>query len=198
MSVTLFIIAITSLFSLTALYLQPRLLEWGMLRPYRMVRKQLWHEVITSGFLHAGFMHLLVNMFVLFFFGSILEQNITLTQYISLYLSGLIVSSLPSVINHKDNPNFATIGASGGVESVLFGFIVLFPTDSIYFIFLPVPIPAWVFGLLFLAYSVYESKRGRGNINHEAHIAGAVWGIIYMLLFIPNNLDHILTLLGII
>lgn len=198
MSVTLFIIAITSLISLTALYLQPRLLEWGMLRPYRMVREQLWHEVITSGFLHAGFMHLLVNMFVLFFFGSILEQNITLTQYISLYLSGLIVSSLPSVINHKDNPNFATIGASGGVESVLFGFIVLFPTDSIYFIFLPVPIPAWVFGLLFLAYSVYESKRGRGNINHEAHIAGAVWGIIYMLLFIPNNLDHILTLLGII
>jgi len=198
MTVTLTIIGITSAISLYALYVDRRTLNWGMLIPFRVVREQTWHELITAGFLHANFGHLLVNMFVLFFFGIVLEQNLGVPHFVALYLSGLLVSSLPSMTNHSDNPNFATLGASGGVESVLFGFIFLFPTESIYFIFLPVPIPSWIFGLAFLAYSVYESKKGGGNVNHHAHIAGAIWGILYMLLFVPNSLDHILTIFGLI
>jgi membrane associated rhomboid family serine protease len=196
MTVTLTIIAITSAVSLLAIYADPRIQHTGMLIPYRVVRQKTWYELITAGFLHANFTHLLVNMFVLFFFGIVLEQNLGVAHYVALYLSGLLVSSLPSMMFHTDNPNYATLGASGGVESVLFGFIFLFPTESIYFILLPIPIPAWIFGLAFLAYSIYESKKGAGNINHQAHIAGAIWGILYMIIFVPGSLDHILTILG--
>lgn len=192
---TYLIIGITSAVSLVALYGNPKILETGMLRPYRTVRKQTWYEIVTSGFLHAGIGHLLVNMFVLFFFGIVMERTLGDVHFLSLYISGLIVSSLPSLFRHRDEPNYATLGASGAVESVLFSFIALYPTEKIYLILLPIPIPAWLFGVAFLAYSVYESKRQIGNVNHEAHIAGAVWGVIYILLFVPGSLDHILGLL---
>lgn len=195
-SITL--IVITSAISLAALYVDQRILDGGMLRPYRAIRENRWYEIITSGFLHGSMAHLLVNMFVLFFFGIVLEQTLGPAQYLALYLSGLVVSAIPSLLRHGDNPNYATLGASGGVQSVLFGFIFLFPTESIIIILIPIPIPAWIFGLAFLAYSIYESKRGAGNINHEAHIAGAVWGILYLLIFVPNGLDHILTIMGLI
>ncbi|MEX0648107.1 MAG: rhomboid family intramembrane serine protease [Balneolaceae bacterium] len=198
MSVTYIIIGITAAVSLTALYVSPKLLDLGMLRPYRTVRKQTWHEILTSGFLHAGMGHLLVNMFVLFFFGVVIEQSLGGSQFLALYLSGLVVSAIPSLIKHRDEPNYATLGASGAVESVLFSFIFLFPTEKIILILLPVPIPAWLFGLAFLGYSVFENKRGAGKVNHEAHIAGAVWGVLYMLLFIPGSLDHILTIFGLL
>ncbi|REL24701.1 rhomboid family intramembrane serine protease [Rhodohalobacter sp. SW132] len=198
MTITLALIAVTSAVSLSALYLNRKILNDGMLIPSRVIREGTWYELLTAGFLHASFTHLLVNMFVLFFFGIVLEQNLGVAHYLALYITGLLVSSLPSMVYHRDDPTYATVGASGGVESVLFGFIFLFPTESIYFILLPIPIPAWVFGLVFLAYSIYESKKGRGNVNHQAHIAGAVWGIVYMLIFVPNGLDHILTILGLI
>jgi len=198
MTVTLTIIAITSAVSLAAIYADKRIQHVGMLMPYRVVRQQTWYELFTAGFLHANFTHLLVNMFVLFFFGIVLEQNLGVAHFVALYLSGLLVSSLPSMMFHTDDPNYATLGASGGVESVLFGFIFLFPTESIYFILLPIPIPAWIFGIVFLAYSIYESKKGAGNINHQAHIAGAIWGILYMIFFVPGSLDHILTIMGLI
>ncbi|MFU8813331.1 MAG: rhomboid family intramembrane serine protease [Balneolaceae bacterium] len=196
MTITLTIILLTSAISLSALYLFPAMLDVGMLRPYRLVRKQTWFEIISSGFLHANFTHLLVNMIVLFFFGIVLEQTLSAAHYIALYVSGLMVSAIPSLVNHRDNPQYATLGASGAVESVLFAFIFLFPTEKIYFIFLPVPIPAWVFGLMFLAYSLFANRLGSGKVNHEAHLAGAIWGVLYMLLFVPRSLDHILTILG--
>ena len=165
--------------------------------PYRTVRQKSWYEMITSGFVHANITHLLFNMITLFFFGPILEQVIGPVSFLTLYFSGLIFSSLPSIYRHKDNQQYATLGASGAVEAVLFGFIVLFPFESLYLFLIPVPIPAILFGVLFIGYSIYASKQ-EGKINHEAHIAGALWGIIYMLLFVPNTVDHVLTLLGII
>ena len=198
MTVTLTLIAVTGFISFIALYVNPKVMDLGMLRPYRTVREGTWYEVITSGFLHAGMGHLLVNMFVLFFFGVVIEQTLGLYHYLALYFSGLVFSALPSLIFHRDDPNYATLGASGAVESVLFGFIFLFPTEKIIIILLPIPIPAWIFGVLFLVYSVFESKRVGGNVNHEAHIAGALWGILYLIFFVPNSVDHILTLFGLI
>jgi len=87
------------------------------------------------------------------------------------------------------------VGASGAVEGVLFAFIMLFPLDPIYIMFIPIGIPAILFGILFLAYSVYASKK-EGRINHEAHIAGAVWGILYLILFVPNTVERFLTVMG--
>lgn len=198
MTVTLLLITANVIISLSALYVDQRIFNIGLLRPYRTIRQQAWYELITSGFLHASVGHLLVNMFVLFFFGVVIEQTLGISHYLALYFSGLMVSSIPSLIRHKDNPNYATVGASGAVESVLFSYIFLFPTETIIIVLLPIPIPAWIFGILFLAYSVFESKRAKGNVNHEAHIAGAIWGVLYLILFVPNSIDHILTVFGLI
>jgi membrane associated rhomboid family serine protease len=194
--ITLSIIVLTAIISLTALYVAPVMQTGGLLRPYRTVREGTWYELITSGFLHAGIGHLLVNMFVLFFFGVVLENTIGAAHFIALYMSGLLVSAIPSLLKYRDDPNYGTLGASGAVESVLFAFIFLYPTEKLILLILPIPIPAWVFGLLFLGYSIYESKKMRDNVNHEAHIAGAVWGILYLILFYPNSIDHILSILG--
>lgn len=197
-SITILLIVLNIAISLTALYGNEKIFDKGMLRPYRMLRKQTWYEVITSGFLHAGISHLLVNMFVLYFFGSVMEQVMGPWHFAALYFSALIFSSIPSLIKHKDNPDYATIGASGAVEAVLFSYIFVFPTEKLILLLLPIPIPAWIFGILFLVYSVYEGRRGKGNVNHGAHIAGAAWGVLYLLLFVPNSVDHVLSVFGLI
>ncbi|MAO65122.1 MAG: rhomboid family intramembrane serine protease [Balneola sp.] len=197
MLVTLSLIIANVVVSLAALYAVPQLFDKFMLMPHRVVRENTWHELVSSGFVHAGMGHLFLNMFVLFFFGPVLEQSIGPLHLLLLYFSGLIISSLPSVYQHKDNPEFATVGASGAVEAVLFGFILLFPLQPIYIMFIPIGIPSIIFGGLFLAYSVYASKKG-GRINHEAHIAGAVWGFLYLILFVPNTIDHFLTVFGLL
>jgi membrane associated rhomboid family serine protease len=196
MTVTIAIIILTTVVSLASLYVYPELLDRGMFRPYRMVRYRTWYELLTSGFLHANLAHLFVNMFVLFFFGIELERMIGPSDFLILYLSGIIISSIPTLYKFKNDPGYATVGASGAVGSVLFAFIFLFPTEKLILILLPIPIPAWLFAMLYLTYSIFESKRRRGKINHEAHIAGALWGVIYMTLFVPGGIDHILTILG--
>lgn len=169
-----------------------------MLRPYRTVREKNWHELLTSGFLHGNVVHLFVNMFVLFFFGMELERTLGPIHLVALYISGIFASSIPTLVKFKDDPGYATLGASGAVGSVLFAFIFLFPTEKLILLLLPIPIPAWLFAALYLIYSIYESKKRRGKVNHEAHIAGALWGIIYMIIFVPNSVDYILTILGLI
>lgn len=197
-SVTMYLIAANAVISLYTLYANPSLIEKGFLKPYRVTRKHTWYELLTSGFLHANFTHLFVNMFTLYFFGTVMEQVIGPEYFTGLYLSGLVVSGIPSVIKYRENPNYATLGASGAVGSVLFAFIFLYPMENIYLLLIPIPIPAFVFGILYLVYSMYESKKDVGKVNHEAHTAGAIWGILYLLIFVPNTVDHILTVFGII
>lgn len=196
--VTFYLVAANILISLAALYLYPPLIEAGYLKPYRTVRNKTWYELLTSGFLHANVGHLFVNMFTLYFFGPVMEIELGGSYFLGLYLTGLIAAGIPSVIKFKDDPNYATLGASGAVGSVLFAFIFLYPMDKIYLILIPIPIPAFVFAILYLIYSIYASKQQRGKINHEAHIAGALWGIVYLVLFVPNMIDHFLTVFGLI
>ena len=143
--------------------------------PYRTVRKGAWYELVSSGFLHGGWSHLLFNMITLLFFGPVLERSIGTEHFFILYMSGLIASSIPSLIKYKDNPNYATIGASGAIESVLFAFIVLFPFTPLYLMFIPIGIPAFIFGGLFVVYSIWAGKR-EGRINHEAHFRRSCMG----------------------
>lgn len=197
MNNTLILILANAVISLAALYAFPKIFEYGMLKPYRVWRENTWYELISSGFVHASMGHLFLNMFTLFFFGPVLERSLGSFHFLMLYFTGLLVSSLPSIFFHRDDPDYATVGASGAVESVLFGFILLFPLEKIYIILIPVGIPAFVFGIFFLGYSLYAS-RGEGKINHGAHIAGAVWGLLYLLIFVPNTIDHILTIMKLI
>lgn len=196
MSITLTLIAINAVISFAAFSI-PKIMEIGMFMPYRTIRQNTWYELITSGFLHGGLTHLAFNMITLFFFGPILEQTIGKEHFVILYFTGLLASSVPSLIRHKDNPEYATIGASGAVESVLFAFIILYPFENLYLMFIPIGIPAFIFGFLFIGYSIWASKK-EGKVNHEAHIGGAAWGLIYMFTFVPNTIDHFLTMIGVL
>ncbi|MFW6157707.1 MAG: rhomboid family intramembrane serine protease [Balneolaceae bacterium] len=196
-SVTFLIILVNTLVSLAGLYLNSGIIEKGYLKPYRVVRQHTWYELITSGFLHANMGHLFVNMFTLYFFGIIMEDILGPEYFAGLYVTGLIISGIPSVIKFRNKENYATLGASGAVGAVLFAFIFIYPMRSIYLFLLPVPIPAIVFGIVYLVYSMYESKQARGKINHEAHLSGALWGIMYLVLFVPDSLDRFLRMVGI-
>lgn len=198
MPLTYFIIAITVVTSLLAWSALPRLLEDGMLFPFRVFRENKWYQLLSSGFLHADMTHLLFNMITLFFFGPVLEQTIGGPLFGLLYLSSLVVSSLPTLIRHRDNPNYASLGASGAVEAVIFSFIVFYPFEPLYLFFIPIGIPAILFGFLFIGYSIYAGKKQGGNINHDAHIAGSAWGLVFTLLTVPYALDHLLTMLNLI
>lgn len=169
-----------------------------MLRPYLVMRENRWYQLLSSGFIHADGTHLAFNMITLFFFGPVLERTLGTAFFLSLYISGLIVSSVPSLIRHRNNPNYASLGASGGVEAVIFSFILFYPFEKLYLFFIPIGIPAILFGVLFLAYSLFESNRQGGRINHDAHIAGAIWGVLFSIGVVPRAVDHFLTMLGLI
>lgn len=194
--ISLSLIGITVVFSISAWYIFPDLMRQGVFMPYRVFREQRWYQLISGGLLHADYTHLLFNMITLFFFGPFLEKTIGAQNFLMLYLSGLILSSVPSLIRHRNDPHFASLGASGAVEAVLFCFIMLFPLQPIYLFFIPVGIPALLFGFVFVGYSIYASKKQMGQINHDAHLAGAAVGVIYPLLFIPNSLSNFLHQLG--
>ena len=166
MSVTLLLITVNIMVSLAA-FNMPRIMETGMFVPYRAIRKNTWYELITSGFLHGGYIHLAFNMITLFFFGPVLERSIGEIHFLILYFTGLLASSIPSLIRHKDNPSYATIGASGAVEAVLFAFIVIFPFEKIYLFLIPIGIPAILFGAIFVAYSIWAArKEGKLIMKH--------------------------------
>lgn len=189
------LIGVTALISGLALTAVPRILDEGMLRPYVVFHENRWYQLITHAFLHADFGHLALNMITLFFFGPLLEQTVGASTFMMLYISGAVVSSIPTLFKHRNRPNYASLGASGAVESVLFSFIIFYPFERIYLMLIPIGIPAILFGVLFLGYSYWESMRGRGNINHDAHIAGAIWGVIFTFAVVPHSVDHFFTML---
>ncbi len=185
--IALALLVFTVTITLLAWFIVPEWQYKGMLKPYEAWRQGKWHQLITSGFLHADGSHLLINMFVFFFFGPVLNQTIGDASFLALYFTALVASSLPTLIQERDNPRYASLGASGAIEAVLFGYIVMFPLNKIYIIFIPIGIPAIIFGGLFLVYSYYEARKKRDNVNHVAHIAGAVYGAVYVLLFVPDS-----------
>lgn len=190
--IALILLAATVAVTLLAWYVFPGWQYKGMLKPYEAWRAGKWYQLVTSGFLHADGTHLLLNMFVFFFFGPVLEQTIGGGSFLALYFTALVVSSLPTLIQERNNMRYASLGASGAVEAVLFGYIVMHPLNNIYIIFIPVGIPAIIFGGLFLAYSYYEARQRRDNVNHVAHIAGAVYGAAFTLLFVPDAFSRFL------
>lgn len=195
MSLTLLLIVITSVTSWIAFRFRESMWNRWMLRPHRVLREQTVYELVTSGFVHGSNWHLLTNMVVLLFFGVTVEQAIGAGHFLGLYGSGLVISALPSMIRYGQHPNYATLGASGAVEAVLFTFIFFFPTEKLILFIFPIGIPAWIFGIGFLVYSWVSAVGKGGLVNHEAHLAGALWGWIYPLVFIPRSWDHLLTLL---
>jgi membrane associated rhomboid family serine protease len=148
-----------------------------------------YYRLLSSGFIHADWMHLIFNMLALFIFGREVENIFAAMDkhwlFLLLYLGGIIAAALPSFIKHRDDGYYRSLGASGGVAAVLFSFVYFAPWNLIYVWF--IPIPAIIGAVAYLAYSAYMSRRGRDSINHDAHFWGAVYGFLLTLIFDPTH-----------
>ncbi|MET3878276.1 MULTISPECIES: rhomboid family intramembrane serine protease [Chitinophaga] len=196
-SISLVIIIVTCLVSYTALKNYDQLDKMS-LQPYMVKNYRQYYRFITSGFVHADFQHLIFNMLTLFFFGPAIENLFmqlfqSKVVYILYYLLGIIVANIPSYIKHRNNSSYSSLGASGAISAVVFTAIMVDPWNTIYLFF--IPIPAVIYGVLFLALSAYMSRKGGDNINHDAHMWGALFGIVFPLVFHPELGTYFLNML---
>jgi membrane associated rhomboid family serine protease len=202
-SVTLVIVAITVLVSFAA-FNNDDLRHKLIFSPYQAKHQNEWWRTITHGFIHADHMHLFFNMYVLYNFGELIEETLKyhfgsfngMVYYIGLYLGGLIFATLPSLRKHSDDPIYRSLGASGAVSAVLFAFIMFYPSEKLFLLFIPIGIPAYIVGLLYLAFETYSNKKGRSNIAHDAHIAGAIFGLLYIVILDFDNLSNFFNQIG--
>jgi membrane associated rhomboid family serine protease len=188
---TLIIVLITSIVSVMA-FSRPELMIRLQFNPYQVYHRRQYYRLLTHALLHADWVHLFINMFVLFSFGNAIEiyfgqleaSGVTrypVLLYLLLYTGAVVVSSLTTLFKHKDNHWYNSVGASGGVSAVIFTSIFFAPWQNL-LLYAIIPIPGVVFGILYLAYSHYMSKKASDNINHDAHFIGAVFGLFFPLL----------------
>jgi membrane associated rhomboid family serine protease len=177
----------------------PHVARNWMLNPYSFVREKRYHTVITSGFIHGDLQHLLFNMITFFFFAFQLEKiMVSLAgvaghfHFAAIYLISLVLSDVTTIYKHRNNPDYYSLGASGAISAVLFSFILFAPTEKIFLFFVPIGIPSPIFAVLYVAYSIYAGKRGQDNINHEAHLSGAVLGVLLTIIFYPGIISFFL------
>lgn len=192
-SLTIVIVAITVLVSWRA-FNDRNLLERLILWPPAVERRKQYDRLLTHGFIHADWMHLAFNMITLWSFGTAVERVfsewITPVGYVLFYLSAIVVAILPTYLRHRRDANYRSLGASGGVSAVLFAFILFDPWSKLIIFPIPVPIPAFLFALLYVGYSIWMDRRGGDNVNHSAHLWGAAYGVLFTLLMEPRVFGH--------
>ncbi|MDD2938300.1 MAG: rhomboid family intramembrane serine protease [Proteiniphilum sp.] len=185
--ITTIIIIITSLISIKA-FKDDALLSKIIFHP-PAVKQGGWYRLFTYGVAHADYTHLIFNMFTLYFFGMdierVLKSAFGLTNgaisYIFLYISALLVSIIPTYFKHKNDSSYYGLGASGAVSAIIFSYVLINPMNFMGIMFIPIMLPAFLFGLVFILISLALEKKQFGGINHSAHITGGIYGIIYMV-----------------
>ncbi len=155
-------------------------------------------RMFSSGFLHADMGHIFFNMFTLFIFAERVIYFIGAFNFTIIYVASLVLGSLLSLYFHKDEYHYSAVGASGAVTGVLYSAILLDPSMSLYLMFIPIPIPAYVFGIGYLLYSIYGMKNRVGNVGHDAHFGGAIGGFVITLIMMPSLFQTDLLMIGLL
>ncbi|MBL0329135.1 MAG: rhomboid family intramembrane serine protease [Bacteroidetes bacterium] len=200
--ITYIILAITVFTSITAMD-NHTLKNKLMFNAYMIKERKEWYRFFSHGIIHADWMHLGFNMLSLYMFGKAVEDAYAaifdgkgMLFFIILYVGGLVMSSLYSYERNKTNIYYNSLGASGAVSAVIYAYIMLAPTAQLGIMFIPVPIPAYIFGFIYLGIEYYLSKRGNTGIAHDAHFWGAIYGIVLTIILRPHAvsifLDQIL------
>lgn len=192
------IIAATSLISYFALSNQS-IFEKYKFNVGAILQKKEYIRLLSAGFLHADIMHLLFNMMTLYFFGPIVIEAFGEIGFLIVYFGSILLGNLFSLYLYKNQSWYSAIGASGGVSGILFASIAMIPDLGIYFFFIPIPIPGYIFGLLYFSYSVYMmlNPREGDNIGHAAHLGGAFFGLVYAVAIQPEKAIQNALFLGI-
>ncbi|MDD4645404.1 MAG: rhomboid family intramembrane serine protease [Bacteroidales bacterium] len=192
---TIFLILITSIFSIVA-FSQHSLIYKYQFNPYQILKRHQYSRLLLHAFLHANWTHLIINMLVLFSFGTVLEKyfqgcfgNNWIPYYLMLYFGAILVSPLYALIKHRNDYLYNAIGASGAVSAVVFATILFDPWNKIFF-FGMIPMPGFIFGFLYLIYSWVMSKRSQDNIAHDTHFFGAIFGLLLPILIDPELLPY--------
>jgi membrane associated rhomboid family serine protease len=185
-SVALAIFLATIIASVVGLFVAPKVIERSLFRPYWFLRARQYDTIVTSGFVHADLSHLIFNLMTYFFFAFPLQRRIGAAAFAALYAIGLVVSDIGTYFKHRNDQQYASLGASGAISAVLFASIVYFPAQKLFILPFPVPIPAPLFAIGYVAYSWYSARHPRGRINHDAHLGGALAGLAFVLLTDPR------------
>ncbi len=192
-SFLMIIIIVTVLVSLNA-FNKSLVLDKMVYSPYRVKHEKEYYRLVSHMFIHADSVHLIFNMMSLYFLGSFLENELMFSfgsiggevHFLILYFFGGLFSTLIPFSRNQDNSNYRALGASGAVSAVIFAAIIWNPTMKLSLLFLPIPIPAYIFGPIYLAFEYRADRRGGTGIAHDAHIGGAIFGVIYVLII---NID---------
>lgn len=198
---TLIIVVVTALVSVAA-FQNRELMAKLMFNAYLVKHSKQWYRVLTHAFIHAGWIHLAINMWVLWLFGGITESAFYESRgqgapfiYGALYLGGILFATLPSYNRHQDNFNYNAVGASGAVAAVLFSAIYFNPTMNLFIMFIPIPIPAVIFGIAYLILEWYQDKKSNDNIAHDAHFWGAAFGFVFSVIMVPSQFSTFIELI---
>lgn len=192
MSITLFLLLACVIFSISAFNNRDLFYKLDF-QPYMIERNREWYRFISHAFLHADWGHLVINMFVLYQFGRFVEGAYAslfpekwIFYFLLLYLGSILFSTIPGYARNRTNYAYHAVGASGAVSAVVYSFIVIAPTAPLRLFFVPIDIPAWIFGLGYLGLEYYLDRNSKSNIAHSAHYFGAIFGVVYTVILEPQ------------
>jgi membrane associated rhomboid family serine protease len=195
LSITVIIIIITAIVSFSG-FSNQKVIDDLIFYPPAVSKRNQWYRFFSCGLIHADWGHLIFNMLSLYFFGPVVEEAFSYFfpqagrwLYLLLYVTALMASLLPTYNKHKDDYYYRSLGASGAVSAIIFSGLLLSPGSEVFLFFIPIPIPGFIFAPLYILLSAYMDRKGRDNINHSAHLWGALYGFAFTILigFLSGN-----------
>jgi membrane associated rhomboid family serine protease len=192
---TLILLVINGVIGAYTLFSDPSLVGRLAFRPYAFYHRREYWQMLTAGFAHVGLGHLFVNLLTLFFFGPYVEQLLGTVGFLVVYLGSDVTANAATLFRYRNDPSYSAVGASGAISGVLFSFCLFAPLEMIY-LFFALPIPAIGFAVLYVAYSAWAAGQQRDRVAHEAHLGGAIGGVLLTLLVQPDALSIFLRQLG--